>query len=401
MENNLHQSVQSSIAHEACLPREMEPSMGYEGEYEEYYDLARTSRLRILRSGRFGGPFRCGAGALAALILLLLWLSMQAQAQENPLGEVNTPIGTAAKPKASPEGTPDLTGGPAAGTTAPTARRPTAIRVNVNLVLIPLTVTDPMNRLVTGLEKENFNIYDNNQGQVIKTFSTEDAPVTIGIVFDLSGSMTSKFARARKALSEFMRTCNPQDEFFVVGFNDRPAVIVDYTSDIDDVEARMVMVKPENRTALIDAVYLGVNKLKDAKYDRKALLIISDGGDNRSRYSESELRRAVRESDVQIYSIGIFDTYASTIEEQTGPILLTDICELTGGRLFRISDMGDMGDIATRISAELRNEYVIGYRPSEVKHDGNWRKLKVRLLPPPGLPILDVHYRQGYYAPSQ
>jgi Ca-activated chloride channel family protein len=198
-----------------------------------------------------------------------------------------------------------------------------------------------------------------------------------------------------------MRTCNPQDEFFVIGFNDRPAVIVDYTSEIDDVEARMVMVRPENRTALIDAVYLGVNKLKDAKFDRKALLIISDGGDNRSRYSESELRRVVRESDVQIYSIGIFDMYASTTEEQTGPILLNDICEMTGGRLFRISDMGDMGDIATRISAELRNEYVIGYRPSEAKKDGNWRKLKVRLLPPPGLPNLDVHYRQGYYAPSQ
>jgi Ca-activated chloride channel family protein len=144
-----------------------------------------------------------------------------------------------------------------------------------------------------------------------------------------------------------------------------------------------------------------VNKLKDAKYDRKALLIISDGGDNRSRYSEGELRRVVRESDIQIYSIGIFDAYAQTEEERTGPGLLTDICELTGGRLFRVSDLGDMGDIATRISAELRNEYVIGYRPSEVKKDGNWRKLKVRLLPPPGLPTLDVHYRQGYYAPSQ
>lgn len=319
-------------------------------------------------------------------------------AQENPLGEVNTPIGTAPKPApAPPTTTPD--GKPVAA--APTPRRPSPIRVDVNLVLVPMTVTDPLNRLVTGLEKENFNIYDNNQGQVIKTFSTEDAPVTIGIVFDLSGSMTSKFGRARKALSEFMRTCNPQDEFFVVGFNDRPAVIVDYTSDVDDVEARMVMVKPENRTALIDAVYLGVNKLKSAKYDRRALLIISDGGDNRSRYSEGELRRVVRESDVQIYSIGIFDAYAPTTEEQDGPILLTDICELTGGRLFRISDMGEMGDIATRISAELRNEYVIGYRPSEVKHDGNWRKLKVRLLPPPGLPALDVHYRQGYYAPSQ
>ena len=337
---------------------------------------------------------------LLSIVLLCLsafTLTMCARAQENPLGETTTPIGTPAKP-ATPPLDPNAT--PADPKAAP-GHRNSPIRVNVNLVLVPLTVTDPLNRLVTGLEKENFNIFDNNQGQIIKTFSTEDAPVTIGIVFDLSGSMSSKFVRARKALSEFMRTCNPQDEFFVVGFNDRPAVIVDYTSDVDDVEARMVMVKPENRTALIDAVYLGVNKLKDAKYDRKALLIISDGGDNRSRYSEGELRRVVRESDIQIYSIGIFDAYASTIEEQTGPILLTDICELTGGRLFRISDLGDMGDIATRISAELRNEYVIGYRPSEVKRDGNYRKLKVRLLPPPGLPILDVHYRQGYYAPSQ
>ena len=332
---------------------------------------------------------------LALLFLLPLFIAV-APAQENPLGEVNTPI--AAPPKAAAPAQPLPTLDPNTG--KPMRRQP-AIRMDVNLVLVPLTVTDPMNRLVTGLEKENFNIYDNNVGQSIKTFSTEDAPVTIGIVFDLSGSMSSKFTRARKALSEFMRTCNPQDEFFVVGFNDRPAVIVDYTSDVDDVEARMIMVKPENRTALIDAVYLGVNKLKDAKYDRKALLIISDGGDNRSRYSENELRRVVRESDVQIYAVGIFDQYAPTIEEQTGPILLTDICELTGGRLFRISEMGDMGDIAIRISAELRNEYVIGYRPSEVRRDGNWRKLKVRLLPPPGLPILDVHYRQGYYAPSQ
>lgn len=330
---------------------------------------------------------------LLVLLVAVLLTDGISRAQENPLGEPNTPIGATPKP-ASPVIVPDPAkpGSP---------RRNSPIRVETNLVLVPMTVTDPMNRLVTGLEKENFNVFDNNQGQIIKTFSTEDAPVTIGIVFDLSGSMTSKFARARKALAEFMRTCNPQDEFFVVGFNDRPAVIVDYTSDVDDVEARMVMLKPENRTALIDAVYLGVSKLRDAKYDRKALLIISDGGDNRSRYSEGELRRIVRESDVQIYSIGIFDQYASTIEEQTGPILLTDICELTGGRLFRITDMGDMGDIATRISAELRNEYVIGYKPSEVKKDGNWRKLKVRLLPPPGLPILDVHYRQGYYAPSQ
>ena len=193
-----------------------------------------------------------------------------------------------------------------------TSHRDARLRVNVNLVQVPMTVTDPMNRLVTGLEKENFSVFDNNVGQTIKYFSSEDAPLTIGIIFDLSGSMSSKFVRARKALTEFLRTSNPQDEFFVVGFNDRPAVIVDYTSDPDDVEARMVMLKPENRTALIDAVYLGVDHLRQAKYERKALLIISDGGDNRSRYTEGELRRVVRESDVQIYSIGIFDSYAPT-----------------------------------------------------------------------------------------
>jgi Ca-activated chloride channel family protein len=320
-------------------------------------------------------------------------------AQENPLNQVITP------PPPSPPKTPEsqkplIEGGDNAAAQA-TTHRNSRIRVDVNLVQVPLTVTDPMNRLVTGLEKENFAVYDNNIGQTIKYFSSDDAPLTIGVVFDLSGSMASKFVRARKALTEFLRTSNPDDEFFVVGFNDRPAVIVDYTSDVDDVEARMVMLKPENRTALIDAVYLGVDHLRKAKYDRKALLIISDGGDNRSRYTENELRRVVREADVQIYSIGIFDTYAATSEEQLGPVLLTDICEMTGGRMFKVNDVADLSDIAARISAELRNEYVLGYTPTEAKHDGNWRKLKVRLTPPPGLPQLTVHFRQGYYAPSE
>jgi Ca-activated chloride channel family protein len=321
-------------------------------------------------------------------------------AQENPLGEVHTSTPPPA-PKSPEDSKPLIEGADNVARSGAGHSKDSRIRVDVNLVLVPATVTDPMNRLVTGLEKENFEIYDNNIGQAIKSFSTEDAPVTIGIVFDLSGSMNSKYARARKALSEFLRTSNPQDEFFVVGFNDRPAVIVDYTSDVDDVEARMVMLKPENRTALIDAVYLAVNKLRQAKYERKALLIISDGGDNRSRYTEGELRRVVRESDVQIYAIGIFDQYAPTQEEQMGPVLLSDVCEMTGGRMFRVGDLADLSDIASRISAELRNEYVIGYRPSEVKHDGNWRKLKIRLVPPPGLPPLTVHNRQGYYAPSQ
>ncbi len=348
-----------------------------------------TKRQRFQQKFLVAGFLILAIGAGAALC----------GAQENPLGQVHTQ--TPPPPAKSPEASkPVITGADNAASQA-TSRRDARIRVDVNLVLVPATVTDGMNRLVTGLERDNFYIYDKDVLQTIKTFSTDDAPVTIGIVFDLSGSMSSKFIRARKALSEFLRTSNPQDEFFVIGFNDRPAVIVDYTSDVDDVEARMVMLKPENRTALIDAVYLGVNKLRQAKYERKALLIISDGGDNRSRYTEGELRRVVRESDVQIYSIGIFDAYAPTAEEQTGPLLLTDVCEMTGGRLFRVSDLADLGDIASRISAELRNEYVIGFRPTEVKPDGNWRKLKIRLVPPPGLPPLTVHNRQGYYAPSQ
>lgn len=334
--------------------------------------------------------------ARCLLVLVLTGASQPMKAQENPLGSVATPIPAPAPPK---DARPPLTGKDALE--KGTSGKGQPLRVDVNLVLVPFTVTDPMNRLVTGLERDNFQVYDNNQGQIIKSFATEDAPLSIGIVLDLSGSMQAKFVRARKALSEFLRTCNPQDEFFVVGFNDRPAVLVDYTSDVEDVEARMVMLRPENRTALIDAIYLGTNKLKQAKYQRKALLIISDGGDNRSRYTESELNRVVRESEVQIYAMGIFDPYAPTEEEVNGPILLKELCEATGGRMFKVLDLNDLGDIAQRISEELRNEYVLGYTPTERRRDGQWRKLKVRLLPPPGLPMLTVHSREGYYAPSQ
>ena len=344
-------------------------------------------------------PTRSRVQSLALVLLAFACLSggPSARCQENPLGQIKTP--TPAPPPKTPAQTNPPVLGPEGGpaTNIRTAR----LRVEADLVLVPVTVTDPAGRLVTGLEKENFQIFDNNFGQTIKSFSTDDTPISIGVIFDLSGSMQSKFLRARKALTSFLRTSNPQDEFFVVGFNDRPAVIVDYTSDVDDVEARMIMLKPENRTALIDAIYLGVNKLRQAKNERKAILVISDGGDNRSRYTESELRRVVRESDLQFYWIGVFDQYAPTQEEQNGPILLTDICEMTGGRLFKVGDLGDLEDIAQRISQELRNEYVIGYKPSEVRKDGNWRKLKVRLVPPPGLPVLTVHNRQGYYAPSQ
>jgi Ca-activated chloride channel family protein len=281
----------------------------------------------------------------------------------------------------------------------------TTLRVDVSLTLIPVVVTDPLNRLVTGLEKNNFYLFEKSEGkqeelQQIKTFSTEDAPVSIGLILDLSGSMSSKFDRARAAVHQFLKTANPADEFFVVGFNDRPDLMVDFTSSVEDVDTRLAMTKPSKRTALLDAIYFGVNKMKDAKYARKALLIVSDGGDNRSRYTESELRAIVRESDVQIYAMGIFDEYAPTTEERLGPLLLDDICSDTGGRMFRVNDINDMAEVAAKISDELRDEYVLGYRSSDMRRDGKWRKVKVRLDPPPGLPQLTVHARSGYYAPS-
>ena len=310
-------------------------------------DARRTRcRMRYLGLGQLGGWSGEGgrSGLKVCAVLVMLWVFGTARgvwAQENPLGSVKTPVPA---PAEAPKDTRPLVTGKDVGTKA-TSSPGSEIRVDVNLVLVPLTVTDPMNRLVTGLEKDNFQVYDSNNLQTIKSFMTEDAPLSIGIIFDLSGSMQSKFLRARKALSEFLRTCTPADEFFVVGFNDRPAVLVDYTSDVEDVEARMVMLHPQNRTALIDAMYLGVNKLRSAKYSRKALLVISDGGDNRSRYTEGELTKIVRESEVQIYSIGIFDAFAPTEEEVNGPTLLHEVAESTGGRLFRVMDMQDLSDI--------------------------------------------------------
>jgi Ca-activated chloride channel family protein len=339
------------------------------------------------------------------LISLVIWLTLcPAGWAQDPLNDVH--VQPPAPPPPAPVAPADpkaktVTPAPVEGKKALTARANERIRVDVNLVLVPVTVTDPLNRLVTGLERQDFFLYENNALQKIKSFSAEDAPVSIGIIFDLSGSMTDKINRARNSILEFLRTANPQDEFFVIGFNDRPELITDFTNNIDNIESRLMSVKPGHRTALLDAIYFGLNKMKQAKNERKALLVVSDGGDNRSRYTESEVRAVVRESDVQIYSIGIFDQYAPTREEQLGPVLLHDVSEETGGQLFRVDDLADMADIATKISAELRNQYVLGYRSEDIKRDGKWRKLKVKLVPPEGLPQLTVHARTGYYAPLQ
>jgi len=321
-------------------------------------------------------------------------------AQDDPLNKVHVPppSTTAASTKAEPKG---AEAPPVSGPEGLKARPGSIIRMNVDMVLVPVTVTDPMNRLVTGLEQEDFKIFENSGEQRIKSFAAEDAPVSIGVIFDLSGSMNSKLVRARESILQFIKTANPQDEFFVIGFNDRPELIEDFTNSVEDIQARLATVRSGHRTALLDAIYYGVAKMKDARHERKALLVVSDGGDNRSRYTEGEVKSQVRESDVEIYSIGIFDPYASTPEERTGPLLLNELCEETGGRMFRVDDLSEMTDIAEKISTELRNQYVIGYTPRDLRRDGKWRKVKVKLNPPQGLPPLTVHARTGYYAPLQ
>jgi Ca-activated chloride channel homolog len=282
-----------------------------------------------------------------------------------------------------------------AGTVAP-------LRVSVDLVTVPVTVTDEKNHPVLDLSKDDFRLFEDQNEQKIQYFFSEDAPLSVGVLVDLSSSMGNKIDSVRQAVSEFFSNANPADDYFVITFADKPKLLADTTQSVETIQAKLGAATAKGNTALADAIFMGVRKLRSAKYERKALLIISDGGDNRSRYTEGELRRVVRESDVQIYSIGIFDAYAPTSEEQMGPDLLKEICEMTGGRLFNVgADLNDLQDIASRISAELRNQYVIGYTPSDVRHDGNWRKLRVKLVPPPGLPQLTVHFRQGYYAPSE
>ncbi len=273
--------------------------------------------------------------------------------------------------------------------------------VDVDLVLVNVTITDPMNRLVTGLEKENFKVYEGNQEQQIRHFSSEDAPISLGVIFDVSSSMKSKMERAKEAVIQFFKTANPQDEFFMITFSDRPEVLADFTQSVEDIQSKVVLAVPQGRTALLDAVYMGVTKMQDAHNPKKALLIISDGGDNRSRYTDSEIKNLVKEADVQIYAIGIYDPIFHSPEEAAGPALLSQITEVTGGRAFTIDNPNDLTDVATKIGIELRNQYVLGYRPKNAARDGRWRKIKVKLSPPKGLPQLTVYAKTGYYAPSE
>ncbi len=279
----------------------------------------------------------------------------------------------------------------------------TGLHMDVDLALINVTVTDPYNRLVTGLDPDNFRVYEDNIEQEVVTFSSEDVPISIGVIFDFSGSMANKIGKAREAALQFFKTANPQDEFFLVSFNERAELSSAFTNSIEDLQSRMMLTAPKGRTALLDAIYLGLSQMRGAHNGKRALLILSDGGDNHSRYNESDIKRLVKEADTQLYAIGIFDPLGyrnRTPEELNGPSLLGEVTEMTGGRVFAVENLNELPDIASKIGMELRNQYVLGYRPSNKAHDARWRKIKIKLRAPRGLPPLNVYSKTGYYAPS-
>jgi Ca-activated chloride channel family protein len=287
---------------------------------------------------------------------------------------------------------------------SPEEKRPQSnIRVDTELVLVPVTVCDPLNRPVTGLEKEHFKILDDRIEQPITHFSMDDEPVAVGLVFDISGSMGPKLARSRQAAAAFFKTASPEDEFFLVTFNDTPKLVVPLTTNVEEIQNQLTFVQSKGRTALLDAIFLAMHEMKKSKKNRKALLVISDGGDNSSRYTENEVKNLVRENDVLIYAIGVFESYGSrsrTPEEMAGPGLLGEIAEQTGGRHLP-AETSELPDIAAKIGIELRNRYVLGFSPSNRVRDGRYHVVQVKVVPPKGLPALRPYFRHGYYAPAQ
>ena len=268
-------------------------------------------------------------------------------------------------------------------------------------VQIPVTVVDRDNQPATGLVRDNFQILDKGAQQQIIAVDGEDGPTSIGILLDLSGSMGPKLAGARYAITQLVKSSSPRDEFFLVAFKEQPELIADFTDSEAEIDAGLANVQAGHRTALLDTMLFGLEKMKGAHNERKVLLVISDGGDNRSSHSEGDVRAAILKSEVVIYSIGVFDKFVPTPEDRLGPQFLANICIESGGRLIRADNDGDWGSAAATIATLLRHQYVIQYVPRDLAHDGKWRKVKVKVNPPPGLPLLSVYARSGYYAPSQ
>lgn len=280
--------------------------------------------------------------------------------------------------------------------------------VQVDLVLVPVTVTDSLNRPVTGLTKNLFSLYEDEKPQKIQYFSTEDTPISVGILLDVSGTMSNKIDAAREALSDFFAASHPDDDYFVITFADRPKVLSDATKSIGDIQGRLATIKPFGYTALLDAVDMGLKKLRSARYQRRALLIISDGGDNASRHRLPDVKSSVEESGVEVYALGLFDDglpFVKSLDEKLGKRILTQVTEASGGRLITVDNLAKLSATAASISSQMRTQYLLGYRPANPVRDGKWRKIKIRVASAlaGGDAGVRLHpaYKKGYMAPPR
>ena len=266
---------------------------------------------------------------------------------------------------------------------------------------IPVAVTDSLNRFVLGLQKQDFHLLEDGVEQDIAHFSGDDAPFSVGLVFDESGSMDFKMRNSMAAVSQFLKTMTAQDEAFLIEFGDIASVSVGFTSRPGEINDALKKAKPGGLTAMLDAIHLALREMKKAKNPRKAIVIVSDGGDNHSKFTSAEIESLVREADVQIYAMGVFGpslSFGLTPEEVSGPKLLSEIATQTGGRAFAATLTTDLPSVASRIAVELRNQYVLGYYPRNSAHDGKYRHVEVKPAQPRGVSALKAHWRLGYYA---
>ena len=262
-----------------------------------------------------------------------------------------------------------------------------SIRVDVQAIMVPVTVTDAMDRPVHDLKKEDFHLFEDGARQEIVSLSTVDVPASVGVIFDASSSMARKLGASVDAVDQFFKTSIPGDEFLLVRFNDRPHFITGFTPDTADISGWLHATRPHGLTALNDAIYLGIQKMKAARNGRKVLLVLSDGGDNNSSYSKRQLQRLVREADVQIYSISLLE----------GSSLLESISGETGGRMYRVRTAAELPNTIDKLSREIRSRYVLTYYSNPPRNDGKYRRLNVAVADP----MLRVSWRRGYYAPVE
>ena len=283
---------------------------------------------------------------------------------------------------------------------SPSNDRDQTISVDVDLVLVNAAISDSKGRMVTGLQQENFRIWEDKVEQKVEYVSSEDTPMSIGLIFDATGSMADKISTARDAATSFLRVGNPDDEYFLVTFSQRATLVEPFITDISRLQNHMLFTPAKGLTPLFDAVYLGLETMKRAKYKRKALLLITDGEDNHSRYSFADIKEFVKEQDVEIFVIGIVNPSGELAPGQSGRATIEDLAQISDGEAFFSESVDQLEDICNKIGLELRNQYVLGYRSTNTAKDGRWRKVRLKINPPKGISSLSVHAKNGYYAES-